>query len=84
MKQSIFTIDYNIPLTADVYKMRLIGDTSDIKRPGEFINIKLDGYYLRRPISVCDWDEGSITIIYKVLGRGTEEMTAFPAGTVQR
>ena len=80
MKQSIFTIDYNIALTNDVYKMRLIGDTSDIKRPGEFINIKLDGFYLRRPISVFDCDEEAVTIIYKVVGKGTAKMAEMTGG----
>ena len=80
MKQSIFTVDYNIALTSDVYKMRLIGDTSDIKNPGEFINIKLDGFYLRRPISVFDCDKEAVTIIYKVVGKGTEAMSAMAAG----
>ena len=74
MKQSFFTIDYNVALTSDVYKMRLVGDTSDIKNPGEFINIKLDGFYLRRPISVFDCDKDAVTIIYKVVGEGTEYM----------
>ena len=80
MKQSIFTIDYNIPLTSDVYKMRLVGDTSDITKPGQFINIKLDGLYLRRPISVFDCDEEAVTIIYKVVGEGTEYMKTLGKG----
>ena len=80
MKQSIFTIDYNIPLTSDVYKMRLVGDTSDITKPGQFINIKLDGFYLRRPISVFDCDSKAVTIIYKVVGEGTEYMSKLGKG----
>ncbi len=80
MKQSIFTIDYNIALTADVYKMRLLGDTSHITKPGQFINIKLDGFYLRRPISVFDCDAESVTIIYKAVGQGTEYMTKLEKG----
>ena len=73
MKQTIFEIDSNINIAKDIYKMVLCGDTGDIKRPGQFINIKLDGFYLRRPISVCDYDIGTVTIIYKVVGKGTEK-----------
>ncbi|MBQ7399592.1 MAG: dihydroorotate dehydrogenase electron transfer subunit [Clostridia bacterium] len=80
MKQSLFTVDYNVKLTFDVYKMRLVGDTSDITKPGQFINIKLDGFYLRRPISVFDCDESAVTIIYKVVGEGTEYMASLGKG----
>ncbi len=81
MKQSFFEIAENIALTKDVYRMKLVGDTSDITKPGQFINIKLDGFYLRRPISVFDCDEASVTIIYKVVGEGTEYMKDLPLGT---
>ena len=81
MKQGIYTIKENIKLAEGIYRMVLSGDSSHCTASGQFINIKLEGYYLRRPISVCDWDEGSITIIYKVLGRGTETMTRLPVGT---
>lgn len=80
MKQSIFTVEYNVKLTDDVYKMRLVGDTSDITKPGQFINIKLSGFFLRRPISVFDCDENSVTIIYKSVGEGTEYMSTLAAG----
>ena len=60
--------------------MKLVGDTSDITACGQFINIQLDGLYLRRPISVCDCDETSVTIIYKVVGRGTEQMSKMTVG----
>ncbi len=70
----------NIKLTKDVYKMVLEGDTSSIIAPGQFINIKLDGLFLRRPISVCDYDDSTITIIYKVVGEGTEHMSNLSAG----
>lgn len=70
-KQNIYTIESNLPLTSDVYKMVLLGDTSYITAPGTFINIKIDDLFLRRPISVCDYDDISITIIYKVVGKGT-------------
>ena len=75
MKQGIYTIRSNRPLTADVYEMRLLGDTSAITAPGQFVNIKLEGLFLRRPISVCDWDSEGFTIIYKVVGKGTEQMS---------
>ena len=74
MKQSIFTIQSNTPLTRDVMKMVLGGDTSAITAPGQFVNILLEGKFLRRPISVCDYDEQALTIIYKVVGKGTAQM----------
>ena len=80
MKQGFFKIAQNIPLTSNVYKMKLIGDVSDITAPGQFINIKLYGLYLRRPISVFDRDDESVTIIYKVVGKGTEHMSELPIG----
>ncbi len=80
MKQSIFTITENIQLTATVFKMKLAGDVSDITSSGQFVNIKLDGLYLRRPISVCDSDDGVLTLIYKVVGKGTEQMSKMQAG----
>ena len=80
MKQSFFEIIQNTPLTGSVYKMVLAGDTSAITAPGQFVNIMLDGLFLRRPISVCDYDESSLTIIYKVVGKGTRAMSAMAAG----
>ena len=74
MKQSIFTIEENTPLTKDVMKMVLAGDTSAITASGQFVNIALEGKFLRRPISVCDYDESTLTIIYKVVGKGTALM----------
>ena len=81
MKQSIFTILSNEALTDSVYKMVLGGDTSAITASGQFVNIQLDGLFLRRPISVCDYDETTLTLIYKVVGSGTEIMAALPVGT---
>ena len=74
MKQSIFTIKSNTPLTRDVMKMVLEGDTSAITASGQFVNIALEGKFLRRPISVCDYDDSTLTIIYKVVGKGTAQM----------
>lgn len=82
MKQSIFTILDNTPLTANVYKMRLQGDVSQITAPGQFVNIRLDGMFLRRPISVCDVGCDMLTIIYKVVGAGTEAMSKMQSGTL--
>ena len=80
MKEGFFTITENTPLTQSVYRMRLAGDTSAITSPGQFVNIKLEGYYLRRPISVCDCVEGELTILYKVVGKGTEQMSRMAVG----
>ena len=80
MKQSIFTILSNTALTDSVYKMVLEGDTSAITASGQFVNIQLTGKFLRRPISVCDYDERSLTIIYKVVGKGTAQMSAMAPG----
>ena len=80
MKQSFFEITENVALTENVYKMTLSGDTSDITAPGQFVNLKLDGLYLRRPISVCDCEEGTLTLVYKVVGKGTEKMAEMKEG----
>ena len=80
MKQGMYIITENIALTQDVWRMVLSGDTSAMTAPGQFIEITLPGFFLRRPISVCDYDENSITIIYKVVGRGTDAMTKLKAG----
>lgn len=80
MKQGIFEIKENTPLNESIMKMTLSGDSSHIVRPGQFINIKLDGFFLRRPISVCDATQDEITIIYKIVGSGTEYMSKMQAG----
>ena len=80
MKQSIFEILESTPLTSSVYKMVLRGDTSAITAPGQFVNIRLEGKFLRRPISVCDYDVETLTLVYKVVGSGTEQMAAMKAG----
>ena len=80
MNQTIFEIKQNVRIADNTYKMVLSGDTSDIIRPGTFVNIKLEGKYLRRPISVCDAVPGELTIIYKTVGAGTEQMAAMGEG----
>ena len=80
MKQGIFEIKSNVALTATVYKMVLTGDTSAITCPGQFVNILLDGLFLRRPISVNECVGDALTLIYKVVGKGTEQMANMTAG----
>ena len=79
MKRVILTIKENTPLTSNVYKMILTGDVSQIKA-GQFVNILIDGLFLRRPISVCDLDKDTLTIIYKVVGEGTERLSKMQSG----
>ncbi|MBR5877491.1 MAG: dihydroorotate dehydrogenase electron transfer subunit [Alistipes sp.] len=81
-KKDIYKVISNAPLTKDVYRMVLEGDTQWITRPGQFVNIELEGLYLRRPISISDWSENTITIIYKVVGRGTEQMAKMSEGVM--
>lgn len=79
-----FVIESHEPLTQNVYHMRLSGDTRAIVRPGQFVQVQLPGFYLRRPISVCDWrpgEKGTLDLIYKVVGLGTEAMSHYAAGT---
>ena len=80
MKQNTFTIIDNIPLTDSVLRLRLQGDTSAVTAPGQFVNIRLDGRFLRRPISVCDAEGDVLTLIYKVVGKGTEQLRAMVPG----
>lgn len=80
MKQGFYRVTENVPLTPQVYKMILSGDTAACQKPGQFVNIKLPDFYLRRPISVCDWDDTTITLLYKVVGHGTETMAKLKPG----
>ena len=80
MKQSIFEIVENVCLVPGVFRMRLKGDTTAITAPGQFVNIQLQGLFLRRPISVCDVEGDILTIIYKVVGKGTEAMSKMESG----
>lgn len=81
MDTKIYTIVSNKQLTRSIYEMKLEGDTSMITAPGQFLNIKLEGFYLRRPISICDWNEHEITIVYKTVGQGTKHMATLEPGT---
>ena len=80
MKQQVLTIMENVPVTGSVYRMRLEGAELEAQKPGGFVNIRLDGLFLRRPISVFDSAPGSLTILYKVVGKGTEQMSGLKAG----
>ena len=80
MKQGLFTIIENTQLTSTVWQMRLAGDTSAITAPGQFVNILLEGKFLRRPISVCDCDGDMLTLVYKVVGSGTAQMSQMERG----
>lgn len=82
MKQGLFEIMENRPLTSDVMRIRLKGDCSAIKRPGQFVDIKIEGLFLRRPLSVCDCEDGVITLVYKVLGSGTEKLSKIQSGSL--
>ena len=79
-KKGIYKILTNEPLTDAVWRMTLAGDTQWISAPGQFVNIALEGKYLRRPISICDYDNRSIALIYKVVGGGTEQMSRMLPG----
>lgn len=79
MTESVFTILSNRELAPKAFEMKLCGDTGALSAPGQFVNIQLDGYYLRRPISVCDLQGDVLTLIYKVVGKGTEAMSAMKA-----
>ena len=80
MKQEILTITENCPVTESVWRMRLGAPGLEEQKPGGFVNIRLDGLYLRRPISVFDSEPGRLTILYKVVGRGTEQMKDLEPG----
>lgn len=80
MKQNIYTILSNICVARDTYEMILEGDTGQISAPGQFLNIRLEGFFLRRPISICDWDDEQLTIIYKTVGQGTKRMSQLKPG----
>ena len=80
LDQQFCTVLENKPLTALVWQLKLQADTRSVTAPGQFVNLKLDGLYLRRPISICDWDAESLTLIYKVVGEGTKQMTGLKPG----
>jgi len=81
MKESVFTISENKRLTDRVFRLRLDGDTGAMERPGQFIDIKIEGFFLRRPLSVCDYDKSGISVLYETVGGGTEKLSTLPVGT---
>lgn len=81
MKNSVFTLKHTRQLTGDVWELFLTGDASAVTTPGQFVNLELPGRFLRRPISVCDWDEGRLVLLVKEAGAGTRELVRLPAGT---
>ena len=80
LNQAYFKVTGNKPIAKNTYYMTLEGDTSSLTAPGQFINIKISGFFLRRPISVCDYDENGLQIIYKVVGGGTQALSQIKAG----
>ena len=76
MKKEIFTVEKNIPLSKDIFSLSLAGDTSAITVPGQFVNIKIDGFFLRRPLSVCDAEKNRLTVVYRVAGAGTQRLSS--------
>ena len=80
MKETVFEITSNRPLAKNIYEMTLAGDTSAITAPGQFVDLKLDGLFLRRPISVCRYVTGKLTLVYKTVGKGTEQMSRMKKG----
>ena len=82
MRQGIFQIIENLSLARDIMSLRLGGDTGAIVRPGQFVNIQVEGCFLRRPLSVCDWDGDSLTVVYRIAGRGTELLAKMKNGSL--
>ena len=80
MTQEIFTIKKNLPIARDIFRLELAGDTSAITAPGQFVNIRLEGRFLRRPISVCDWGKDRLTLVCKAVGEGTRQLSRMKAG----
>jgi len=82
LNKVLFEIMTNEPIARDVYKLILRGGTGGISAPGQFVNIELEGFFLRRPISVCDWDDKTLTLIYKVVGEGTKALSKLESGAL--
>lgn len=80
MKKGLFTVMENVSVADRVLRMTLAGDTSAIVRPGQFVNVEIEGLYLRRPLSVCDWDAGKVVLVYKVIGVGTQKLSRLRPG----
>ena len=81
MKQGLYTITRNRAIAAGTWEMRLAGDTSALEHAGQFVDVEVPGFYLRRPFSVCDWDDDGLNLIYKVVGEGTARLRTLSAGS---
>ena len=80
MRDELWQIEKNEQIAKDIYEMRLAGNTQEIKRPGQFINIVLEQKFLRRPLSIASWDKDGLTLVYKVVGEGTEILKGMKEG----
>lgn len=74
MRETTFTLDRVRQLNGDTYELSLSGDASAVTAPGQFVNLELPGYFLRRPISICDWTVSSLRLLVKEAGKGTREL----------
>ena len=80
MQEVTYTIAENTPIASGVYRLRLAGDPSAVTAPGQFLELRVPGFFLRRPVSVCDWDEAGVTLLYKVVGGGTDALSRYAVG----
>jgi 2-polyprenylphenol hydroxylase and related flavodoxin oxidoreductases len=80
VEEQIFEIASNVSVARDVFRMELSGDTRSISASGQFVNVELTGRFLRRPFSICDWDNGKVKLLYKIVGEGTEQLSHMTAG----
>ena len=80
MRELVFSVRENQKIARDIFRLILEGDTSDISAPGQFVNVKIPGHYLRRPFSICDWNTNTLTVIYKLVGSGTRELSRISHG----
>ena len=81
MREQLFTVKQVTAVAANTYEILLAGDTDGLDVPGRFVNIRLDGFYLRRPLSICDCSNGLLTLIFKAVGAGTKKLAMLPSGT---
>ena len=84
MRETTFTLDRVRQLNGDTYELSLSGDASAVTAPGQFVNLELPGYFLRRPISICDWTASSLRLLVKEAGKGTRELVRLTPGTALR
>ena len=80
MKKVLFTVMENVIIADRTQRMTLTGDASAIVRAGQFVNVEIEGLYLRRPLSVCDWEAGTVVLVYKVVGAGTRKLARLRPG----